>query len=243
MRIKTLLIDDEPRSRENLGTLLNDYCLEVEVIGEASNGKEAIQLIKKLQPDFIFLDIQMPEVNGLELANSISVFHSIPIVFVTAFEQYAIKAIKAKAFDYLLKPVKISELQECVNRVRQNLKEALSTKKIPSYETDKISLPWQNGFKIVDTKKIVSIEADNSYCKILFSDDDCLLFSKGIGDLEKLLNNSHFYRIHNTYLINLHFLDAFSNKDGGLVLMKNGKEYPVSRRRLTDFKQVSKANF
>lgn len=241
--MKTLLIDDEPRSRENLRTLLNDYCLDVEVIGEASNGKEAIQLIKKRQPDFIFMDIQMPEVNGLELANSIIPFHSNPIVFVTAFEHYAVKAIKIRAFDYLLKPVKILELQDCVNRVRQNLNEASSNTEILSNETSKISLPWQNGFKIVDTKNMVSVEADNSYCRILFNNGNCLLFSKSIGALEKLLIKSHFYRIHNTFLINLNFLDEFSTKDGGLVLMKNGKEYPVSRRRLTDFKHVSKSYF
>lgn len=238
--MKTLLIDDEDRSRTNLKTLIEDYCLGVEICGEASNAKDAIKAIKELEPDFVFLDIQMPGMNGLELASCIRDNSSnIPIVFVTAFDHYAIKAIKLGAIDYILKPVKISELQKIIGKVS----DLLNVKSLTPNENYKISLPWESGFKIVDTRQILYLKADNSYSRIYFENGDTELFTKSIGELESLLCSSHFYRIHNTFLINLEFLDQFSNKDGGIVLMKNGNELPVSRRRLSGFKQLSKLHF
>ena len=242
--MKTLIIDDEPKSRANLKNLISDYCPNIELVGEARDYKEALSLFKRYKPDFIFLDIQMPKMNGLELASVIQEIENIPVIFITAFDHYALKAFKVRAFDYLLKPIKISELQNTVKRVVEFISEKTGVNKIDSEnDTDKICLPWKNGFKVIDTNNIVHIESDNSYSSIHFSNGDSLVFVKSIGELEKLLGASRFYRIHNRHIINLDHMDNFTTRDGGLVKMKNGSFYPVSRRKLTDFRQSSKSYF
>lgn len=255
--MRALLVDDETRSRANLKLLLEDYCLDVVICGEAASAKEALKLVDELHPDLLFLDIQMPTMNGIDLAYALEKLH-LPVIFVTAYDQFAIQALRASAVDYLLKPVTIAELQGAVAKaakligkrkrkpeldpirtkldtLSENLKSRTSIKRV--------SLPWEGGFKVLDVDDIVYIKADNVYSEVQLSDRNHFVFSFSIGEFEDLLKTESFFRIHNSYLINLALVDSFSVKEGGIVQMKDGSNLPVARRRISGFREASEAFF
>lgn len=240
--MRILIVDDEASSRENLRAMFASYCPDVEVIAEAASGKQALAELKKLRPEAVFADIDMPGMDGLELA-AIVTGMKIPVVMATAYEQYAIEAIRANALDYILKPIKIRELQEAVARLR-GATEALTptTQETGSQDAQQtvprmLSLPWDTGFKLVDIKSIVRLKSQNSYTEVFFKENKVLI-SKSLGLLEKELHGLPFFRIHNSHIINLEFLDSYSTRDGGKALMVTGEAVPVSRRRCPAFREA-----
>ena len=245
--LRTVLVDDELRNIKGLQNLLNQYCEGVEVVATATTVEEAHALIEQHQPDLVFLDIVMPPHNGFELLNQ---FQSInfEVVFVTSHQEYAIRAIRYSALDYLLKPVNINELKEAIARVRQKglkkdhtspasyelLQENLTQEK----NLEKIILPSFDGLFVTELKDIVYCQADGSYTCFYLSDGGKMLVSQQLKEYEDLLTNQQFFRIHRQYLINLNQIKQYLRRDGGVVIMSNGQELPIAVRRREAFMQL-----
>ena len=240
-----LIIDDEMNGRIALRQKLTDYCPSVQVIGEAENGREGMLAIKKLQPQLVFLDIEMPEMDGFEMLMSLTEkkFH---LVFTTAYDHYAIRAIKYAAFDYLLKPIDIDELKATIERLTTLPFTELTNQKIETLEQNlltkpflnKIAVPTLDGLLFFDISNIVYFEAQSNYTMIHFEDDSKLLASRSLKEFEDILPQDTFFRPHNSFIINLHFIKRYLRGDGGQVELKNGKYIMVSRRKKEDFLRV-----
>lgn len=243
--LRAIIVDDEKKARTNLRTLITDYCPEIEVIEDFDGGVSALSFLLKEQVDIVFLDIRMPGMTGFELLKNLK-RKAQKVVFVSAHDEHGIEAVKADAFDYLLKPVSISDLRELVERIE---KADSATDKNTSEEPEehgdefKITVPHSYGFKVLDFRSIVRIESDNSYSEIHFNDASSLVVTKSLKEFESMLSDKGFFRIHNKHLINLTHLVTFSLVDGGLVTTTNGSQLPVSRRRLKEFKEVVNAKF
>ncbi|HKR06891.1 MAG TPA: LytTR family DNA-binding domain-containing protein [Bacteroidia bacterium] len=248
--MKVFIVDDEKPNRKGLRLMLQQCCPAVKHIFEAESSKAARTLLNTHQPDIIFLDINMPNENGFEFLNSIPEHH-FAVVFVTAYSEFAIRAFKANAVDYLLKPVDEEELQSAVEKCQQqlilisngnfareiyspslsNLKQTLENREFPS----KLTLPHHQGFKIIDTNEIVHIEADGNYCTIHLSAGKSLLVTRALREFEFMLNPDIFFRSHKSALINLRYVKEYSSVDGHFALMQDGRRVMISRRRLDEF--------
>jgi len=243
--LTAIIIDDELNGRIALKQKLRDYCPAVDVVGEAGNGKEGIELINLHHPQLIFLDIEMPEMDGFEMLISIPVknFH---LVFTTAYDHYAIKAIKYAAFDYLLKPIDIDELKMTIERLIQLPRTVLDDKKIETLEQNlltkpflnKIAIPTQDGLLFFDIAHIVHLEAQSNYTVIYFDDQTKLMASRTLKEFEEILPGDIFFRPHNSHIINLNFIKRYLRGDGGQVELKNGTYVLVSRRKKEEFLKV-----
>lgn len=250
MPLNVLIVDDEEYSRKSLYFLLQQNCPEVLINGIAGSVEEARKIIEQKTFDLIFLDIAMPKENGFELLPLLQK-SNILVVFVTAFDQYALKALKASAVDYLLKPIDISELKVAVQKsldlrknsrsvqnFSENLPLATLTRNLSSqHRIDKITLPHTNGFHIVDTNDIIYVEADSNYSIFHLNDDRRLVISKPLKEFEDILDASDFVRIHKSALINLQYVNSYSNKHGSEVILKNNAALAISRRRASEFQE------
>lgn len=237
-----IIIDDEARGRIALREKLKTYCSNVRLVAEAANGSEGIVVIEKLHPQLIFLDIEMPGMNGFEMLNSLpnKNFH---IIFTTAYDQYAIKAIKYAAFDYLLKPVDIEELIQTIAKI--DLQPKNQTKKQidllnqnishPKKLLNKIAIPTLEGLLFYDINDIIFLEANSNYTNIHFANKTKLLASKTLKDFEELLPGSTFFRPHHSFIINLNYIKRYLKGDGGQIELQNGIYVDVSRRKKEEF--------
>ncbi len=240
--LEAIIIDDELNGRIALRQKLLDYCPDVEVIGEAENGHDGILLIQKLAPQLVFLDIEMPEMNGFEMLIQIpdKKFH---LVFTTAYDHYAIQAIKYSAFDYLLKPIDIDELILTVQRILLPSSQEQMTKKLETLEQNlltkpflnKIAIPTFEGLLFFDLSQIIRLEAQSNYTSIYFDDHPKLLASRTLKEFEEILPTDIFFRLHNSHIINLHFIKRYLKGDGGQVEMKSGDYVFISRRKKEEF--------
>ena len=236
-----IIIDDEQNGRIALKQKLADYCPGLQLIGEADSGKEGIQLIGQLHPDIVFLDIEMPGMDGFEMLKKISgkAFH---IIFTTAYDHYAIKAIKFAAFDYLLKPVDIEELKLAVSRIantavhHQTQKlEVLEHNLIASNALNKIAIPTVDGLLFFDTNDITYLEAHSNYTGIHFANNQKLMTSRTLKEFEDMLPSDKFFRPHHSYIINLQYIKRYIRGDGGQIELQNGTIVGVSRRKKDEF--------
>ena len=250
MVLKAIIVDDEDYSRKSLFYLVEANCPKVLVSGMAQSVAEARKILKSSAIDIVFLDIAMPLENGFELLPDLE-RNETSVIFTTAHDQYALRAIKASAIDYLLKPVNIEELKESVKKVfawkalkqNQNLDNRTYTASLKglaeninsSEDIRKISLPDANGFRVKDISEIIYLEADNNYTCFHFKNSEKLIVAKAIKDYEEVLNPAHFVRIHKSNIINLSHLKDYSNKNGLTVNMGGTIELPVSRRRSAEF--------
>ena len=242
MIMKAIIIDDELNGRIALRQKLRDYCPDIEVVGEADSGKTGIERIQELKPDLVFLDIEMPDMDGFEMLIRIpeKKFH---LVFTTAYDHYAIKAIKYAAFDYLLKPVDIDELKSTIERLALLPVTALANKKLETLEQNllskpflnKIAIPTTEGLLFFDLQNIIHLEAESNYTNIYFDQHPKLMASRTLKDFEEILPTDTFFRLHNSHIINLHFIKRYIRGDGGQVEMKNGNFVLVSRRKKDEF--------
>lgn len=231
--LKVIIVDDELHGRDNLHNLLKTYCPEVEVIGKAESSLEAKKLIYELNPDVVFLDINMPKMNGFDLLDSLTE-RNFMLVFVTAHSEYAIKAVKVNAVDYLLKPISIKELQQTIMK----LTEINALNKHYTYKEEKhnkIFISHFQGFSIINIDEIVYLEGENNYTKIFMWQKKPLVVSKTLKEFESILPEDSFFRIHKSEIINLKYLEEYSNFDGGKVRLKDGSSLEISRRRLSNF--------
>ena len=238
--VKAVIIDDEKKSRQALTGLLERYCHNVIILGEAEGVRSGIEMIKSTNPDVIFLDIQMQDGSGFRLLQSFEKI-DFEIVFTTAFDQYAIKAIRFSALDYLLKPIVPQELIEAVRKVedlkmarQQNIQENINVLleiiQNPA-ESRKIIRSTAEKIHVVDVDDIIRCESDNYYTKFFFLDGSRLLISKTLKENESLLRGHQFIRSHKSHLVNTKYIRGFVKSDGGYILMSDNSKVPVSRRR------------
>lgn len=248
--LKAVVVDDELLARENLKMMLADYCPEVKVLGDAGNIAQAKEVIESIKPDVVFLDIRMPSgAEGFDLLDQIPE-KKFQVVFVTAFKDYAIKAFKANAIHYVLKPIDIEDLKYAVEKVVASLKkinedpsmwnnylkslEAISAE-VQRGHSSKISISHSKGIKIVEADSIVRLEADSNCTKLFFVDRTSFLDTRTLKAYEEFLNPKMFFRIHKSHIINLNHLSEYSREEGNFAVMNNGDRLPVSRAKLSEF--------
>lgn len=235
--LKTIIIDDELKGRIALRQKIADYCPGVEVVGEAASGEEGLEAIRRLEPQLVFLDIEMPGMDGFEMLRAIEQknFH---LIFTTAYDQYALKAFRFAACDYLLKPVDIEELRQSVSRVLQQA-QIQTQQKIQTLEENlrggtvlsKIAVPTGNGLFFYNLSDIVYLEAQSNYTEIHFLTEPKLLASRTLKEFEELLPADSFFRAHHSYIINLNYIKRYIRGDGGQIEMQNGKFIDLARRK------------
>lgn len=229
---RVLIVDDEPDAREMLHLLLREFFPSIEIIGMSSNIEEAMQWLSRSTIDLVFLDVEMPGGSGFDFLSRIPE-RQFQVIFVTAFDQYAIKAIKAAAFDYLLKPVNEEEFRQTVNRaLGHRFKQQNPSPALPRKELQKIALPDLTGFRMVEVASIVRCEADNNYTRVYFQDGSQEVVTRTLARFEDDLKAFGFLRIHHKHLINLEQLAQYSKgKGGGWVTLVDQSVLEVSVRR------------
>lgn len=234
-KLRTIIVDDEKYSRENLETLILEYCPELEVVGSAASAKAARTMVFELDPDVIFLDINMPNESGLDLLDSLP-DKDFSVVFATAHNEYGIQAVKAEAVDYLLKPIDINELQKTSKRLLKNTNiRKNENNNFINRKSTKIIINHSQGFSIITIDDIIRLEGDSNYSKIYVKDEPYIITSKTLRELQEILNQTNFYRIHKSHIINLNFLKEYSNLDGGYAIMYDNSRIMISRRRHQEF--------
>ncbi|MEP7269616.1 MAG: LytTR family DNA-binding domain-containing protein [Saprospiraceae bacterium] len=241
--MKAIIIDDESDARDALHLTLNRYCPDIRVIASVEKPSEALMLIKKHKPDLIFLDVQMPLMNGFEMLRQLDE-SDINVIFVTAHDKYAIKAIRFSALDYLLKPVDAEELQQAVKRASEKQNRPEHKMKLKSFldntyskqeHLGHLSIPTTEGLLFLDINEIIYCKADDNYTEIMRVKHPKVIVSKTLKNIEEMLEGYSFFRIHQTWLINLKFMQRYVKGDGGHVIMKDGTSLEVARRKKEEF--------
>jgi len=240
--LRAILIDDELSSLQNLKQKLEEFCRQVVVIASVQEPEEAIFLIKQHRPDVLFLDIEMPKMNGFMMLEELGEYNA-EIIFTTAYNHYTIDAMRISAFDYLVKPVAINELQNAVNRLlekktvhtRERLNILQQSLRDDNSQDNKIAVPLAEGFEFVTIKNIIRIESNSSYSRIYLFDGKSMLVTKLLKDFEELLAPYRFFRVHNSHLINLNYIKKYLRGVGGQVMMENGDLIDVAKRKKDEF--------
>jgi two-component system LytT family response regulator len=238
-KLITVIIDDEPDAVDFIASIAEEYCPDLEICGRANNVKDGIALIKEIKPELVFLDVEMPNSTGFELLTHFP-DKNFDVVFVTAFNHYAIQAIKYSAVDYILKPININEFIESVNRVvNKRASNVLSgsenfevlLENLRTTHPTRLVIPTSDGKEYLNPRDIIRIEADRSYSWFYIVDRHKILVSKHLKEFQELLNDRNFFRPHNSHLINLEFVKKFVRHDGGYIEMADGSQVPISRNR------------
>jgi two-component system LytT family response regulator len=241
--INTILVDDEIRSIRILQRLLKSFCPNVNIVGTTSEVSEASRLITECKPDLVLLDIEMSKGNAFDLLNQLMPL-DFQVIFVTAFDNYAIKAIKYCAVDYLLKPVDIEELRGAIARVKEKpavnelaeqMKVLLNNVGFIQASQQKMAIPTITGMTFVPLQKVLRLEAKGSYTNIFLTNGESILAARGIKDYEDMLPESLFFRIHHAHIINLAHVEKYEKGRGGMVLMVDGSAIEVAVRRREEF--------
>lgn len=235
--IKTIIIEDEPHNQQLLANLIDRFCPKVEVLGIAVTVEEGVHLIQTHEPDVVFLDIQLPQQNGFELFKSFPE-RQFEVIFTTAFSEFAVKAIRLAALDYLLKPISLWELTDALERFRSKQRKKTQDRQIGIVEEHlkhgngpRIALPCTDGYEVVAIKDIICCAAEGSYTRFHLAEQSDLLVSKNIKQYEELLEDYQFRRVHRSYLVNPnHVVRIIRGKTPALV-MSNQQTLNVSRRR------------
>jgi two-component system, LytTR family, response regulator len=237
--IRSILIDDEVHCLETLEMLLKEYCPEVDVIGKYPSAKSGKEAIEKMSPDVVFLDIEMPMMNGFELLEQLKEI-SFSVVFTTSYDQYAIKAIKFSALDYLLKPIGRKELITAVQKVKgykfypspEHLRILLNKVQNKESGFSKIAVPTSDGFELISFEQIIRCEADDNYTHLFLKNKAKILACRTLKEIEEQLEPfTTFIRVHNSHLVNLNEVQKYVRGEGGYLIMSDGTTVNVSRSR------------
>ena len=236
--LKAIIIDDEPDCVKLLSLQLKMYCPMVQVVATCTSSSEGLEKIKELQPGIVFLDIEMPVMNGFQLLKKTGNIN-FNLIFVTAYDQFAVKAFRFSALDYLLKPIDGKDLKAAVEKALQrnwpqtqqlgHLKQQLENagKTLP----DKIALPYQNGVTFTEIKLVIYCESENNYTRIHTTDGNQYMVAKTLGDIQEVLEERNFLRVHRQYLINLDHIKKYVKGEGNYVIMSNNQSIPVARNQ------------
>jgi len=238
--LRTILIDDEPRGISSMQKLLQINCPDVNVIGSCTNADEAIEMIKSMEPALVFLDIAMPVKNGFELLKELKGFH-FEVIFVTAHNQFMIEAFHFSAIDYLLKPVEDNLLVDAVNRAKKRIDERSGSKNVETFlhnlkqkkspQKMRLCIPSLKGFQVIELDDILYAESSGNYTNIYFANQKMVCTSKPMHEYEVLLEDAGFVRIHKSILVNLLHVKEYLRGEGGSVILSNGNEVEVARRK------------
>lgn len=240
MNIRCVLIDDEVNNLENLQYLLQQYCPDVEIAGWAGSADEGMELIKAINPDLVFLDIQMPAKSGFDLLKSLGTI-SFEVIFVTAYDQYGIQAIKFSALDYLLKPVDMDDLKQAIDKAKQritlkqqnsNISNLIAYLQKPQQEPPRIALPNLLQTHYVKVNEIVRCEASDNYTHFFLENGEKILVSRTLKEYAELLKPHGFQRTHQSHLVNTLYIKSLMKEDGGTLLLQNNTRVPISRQHL-----------
>ena len=236
--IKAVIIDDEIHCRKTLNMLLAENCPDVQVVEQCEDGEAGILAIQKLKPDIVFLDIEMPGMNGFEMLQKLPAIN-FEIIFTTSYDQYAIKAFKFSALDYLLKPVDRQELEAAVQKVvkrlsrpvPQQLEILLQKLYQPASSIRKIALPTMEGLQMIPIDSIISCASDSNYTIFQLKNKQKLIVSRLLREVEEMLEEYSFLRVHHSYVVNLNEIEKYYKGDGGYVVMSDGSSIDVSRNK------------
>lgn len=236
--IKAVIVDDEPFCCSSLVILLERYCPEVKVAGIYHSGDDALEAIPEQQPQILFLDIEMPGMNGFEMLEKLPAIN-FEIIFTTSYDQYAIKAIRFSALDYLLKPIDKEELKSAVQKViershhpfPQQLEILLQRIHQPISSAQKIALPSMEGLQMIDVNSIISCASDSNYTVFILKNKKKITVSRTLKEMEEMLEEYSFLRVHNSYLVNLQEIDRYVKGEGGYLVMSDGSNIDVSRSK------------
>ncbi|MGJ7032699.1 LytR/AlgR family response regulator transcription factor [Niabella hirudinis] len=238
--IQAVIIDDERNNIDNLEGLLQRYCTQVQIAGIAMTADEGATLIRKLKPDLVFLDIQMPGKSGFQMLQELPA-PSFEIILVTAFDQYGIQAIKFSAVDYLLKPLNIEELKAAVQKAERRIGERMQNRELENLlqmirnreerATHKLALPTVKETRFVHPKEIIRCESSNVYTSFYLSNHEKIMVSKPIYEYEELLADFGFLRCHQSHLVNKTYIKSWIKEDGGFLVLDNGEQIPVARSK------------
>ena len=244
MTLKALIVDDEFYARNNLKILIDEFCPELKIVGLVESAEQARIIIEKEKPDVVFLDIAMPKEDGFSLLKSYE-NRDFSVVFTTAYNEYALKAFKENAIDYLEKPISIDDLQKAVQKVmkvhgsnEQRTPAEISELVDEAMEgkNDRISIPTRDGYVIIRNTDIIHLEASDNYTMIYLIDGSRHLSSKNIKVYEENLNQEIFFRTHKSHIINVeHHLKEFSRSEGNMAILTNGINVPIARRKMANF--------
>ncbi len=236
--ITATIVDDEPDCCESLAMLLERYCPEVKVLDICYTAETAIASVKEHEPQILFLDIEMPFMNGFELLEKLGSVN-LELIFTTSYDQYAIKAIRFSALDYLLKPIDREELQKAVQKavqrnqhpLPQQLDMLLQKLRHPAIPVNKIAIPTMEGFQLVPVESIISCESDGNYTYLFLKDKRKIIASRNLKEMEEILEDYPFIRVHHSHVVNINEVERYIKGEGGYLIMSDGSSINVSRSR------------
>jgi two-component system, LytTR family, response regulator len=239
--MKAVIVEDEMHNREALRNLLIEFCEDVEVAGVAASVTEAVEIIRKTKPNVIFLDIELQLGTGFDVLAQITDL-DLDVIFTTAFEHYAIKAIKFSSLDYLLKPIDVDELQNAVAKARTRIHESTHKQQLDILLSNlsakgmkKICLATADRIEFVRVEEIIMCEANGSYTNVYMKDKRKIMVSKHLKEYETLLGDENFMRVHNSFLINLNEVKQFVKSEGGYILMNDNQQVSISPKKRDEF--------
>lgn len=243
--IKTIIIDDERNSLEMMEWLLKTYCPEVQIMAMCSSPAAGIKAIEEHAPELVFLDIEMPKMNGFDLLEKLNEI-KFEVVFTTAYDKFAVKAFKYSALNYLLKPVDPDELQSTISRYLQKnattskvQMELLFQNLLNREKTiERIALSTNDGLIFVQTKDITYCQADSNYTNVVMSNGSKILVAKTLKEIDETLSGKEFFRVHHSYLVNINHISKFVRGDGGYILMPDNTQITISRSKRDEFFQL-----
>jgi two-component system LytT family response regulator len=239
MRIKTVIIEDEEKSLFVLTDLIKRLANDLEVVGTASHVQEAVKLLEEIEPDLVFMDVRIADGTSFDVLRKLS-FRHFALIMVTAYDNYALEAIKFSAIDYLLKPVGIPNFEEAVERARKILSLKIRHNTIETLlhnlgqqggQDKKISIPTINGYEFIELNNVIWCQSEGSYTTFHLTDKSSIISSRNIGYYAELLNNHNFCRIHNGTIIHMRFIKSYRKGKGGYVIMSDGTELEIAQRR------------
>ena len=242
--IRTLIIDDEAKARQGLSLVLEKHCPEIDILALCPTPEQGLEKIASLQPDLVFLDVQMPHITGFELLELVPRIN-FEVIFVTAYDKYAMKAIKFSALDYLLKPVDLDELTQAIERLSQRqqrppsvYQSLLNNVQSPSEPLTRLAIPSENEILMQPIEEIIYGEAASSYTILHLVNQKKLTVSKTLKDFENILPEDQFCRIHHSTLVNMKHIEKYVRGEGGYVVVTGGTPLNVSRRKKEQFLQM-----
>ena len=240
--INCIILDDEAMNVQLLSNMLQQHCPQVNILAAETNAKKGILLINELRPQLLFLDVEMPHMNGFETLKQLEPIN-FEVIFVTAFGKYAVEAFEHHAAGYVTKPVNTEKLVAAVNAASRRIEQKSINKNLFSLleqnsrqsTPDKIPLSTTNGLVFVKIADIMYCESSGNYTHFFLCDDKKIIVSRQLGEYEKLLPENNFTRVHDKYIINLNYIKEYIKGSGGELVLENGKEIPVATRRKEDF--------
>jgi two-component system LytT family response regulator len=243
--ISAIIVDDDPFCSYQLRDLLTRFVPSIDIKAICDSAEDGLEQIAAHQPELVFLDVEMPEMNGFEMLRKLPAIN-FEIIFTTAFEQYAIKAIRFSALDYLVKPIDATALQDAISRMKDKMATKVPAEarqlELMGLPTEKkfsnLAVPTMEGLLFIGLQDIIRCESDDKYTKIFMGDKKMVMASRTLGDFEELLHSHGFFRIHKSYLINLTHLKKYLRGEGGQVIMTDGSTLDVSRRKKEELMEL-----